>query len=57
MPAVRHNEACLLVAGFALKYAELQPLTCVSFADAVALRATEATPILLQVLCFATTRA
>ena len=35
--------------GFALKYAELQPLSCVSYADAVALREKEATPILLQI--------
>ena len=34
--------------GFALKYAELQPLVCESYADAVALRETQATPILQQ---------
>lgn len=36
-------------AGFALKYAELKPLVCESYADAVALRDSQATPILLQV--------
>lgn len=35
--------------GFALKYAELKPLQCESYADAVALRDSQATPILLQV--------
>eukprot|EP00270_Netrium_digitus_P006477 TRINITY_DN18_c0_g1_i2.p1 TRINITY_DN18_c0_g1~~TRINITY_DN18_c0_g1_i2.p1 ORF type:complete len:303 (+),score=79.67 TRINITY_DN18_c0_g1_i2:3-911(+) len=35
--------------GFALKYAELKPVECASFADAVALRESQATPILLQV--------
>lgn len=35
--------------GFALKYAELKPLVCQSYANAVALRDTQATPILLQV--------
>ncbi|CAI5513977.1 unnamed protein product [Closterium sp. Naga37s-1] len=35
--------------GFALKYAELKPVPCTSYADAVALRETQATPILQQV--------
>lgn len=35
--------------GFALKYAELKPLDCISYADAVAARTTQATPIQLQI--------
>ncbi|CAI5529758.1 unnamed protein product [Closterium sp. Naga37s-1] len=35
--------------GFALKYAELKPVPCTSYADAVALREAQATPILQQV--------
>lgn len=35
--------------GFALKYAELKPLECISYADAVAARDTQATPIQQQV--------
>ena len=35
--------------GFALKYAELKPVPCVTYAKASGLRARQATPILLQV--------
>ncbi|GJP38242.1 hypothetical protein CLOM_g22707 [Closterium sp. NIES-68] len=39
----------LALIGFALKYAELKPVPCTSYADAVALREQQATPILKQV--------
>eukprot|EP00271_Cylindrocystis_brebissonii_P003923 TRINITY_DN15195_c0_g2_i1.p1 TRINITY_DN15195_c0_g2~~TRINITY_DN15195_c0_g2_i1.p1 ORF type:complete len:296 (+),score=37.14 TRINITY_DN15195_c0_g2_i1:169-1056(+) len=39
----------LTLIGFALKYAELKPVPCVSYADAVKLRDAQATAILLQV--------
>lgn len=39
----------ITIIGFALKYAELKPVPCTSYADAVDLREKEATPILLQV--------
>lgn len=35
--------------GFALKYAELEPLTCVTYDDALKLRDSQTTPILTQV--------
>ena len=35
--------------GFALKYAELEPLTCVTYEDALRLRDAQTTPILTQV--------
>ena len=35
--------------GFALKYAELEPLACVTYADALKLRDSQTTPILTQV--------
>ncbi|CAL1405414.1 unnamed protein product [Linum trigynum] len=39
----------LAIIGMALKYAELKPVPCLSYSDAVALRETCATPILKQV--------
>lgn len=39
----------LALIGFALKYAELKPVSCLSYADAVALREKQATTILAQV--------
>ncbi|KAG9449566.1 hypothetical protein H6P81_009531 [Aristolochia fimbriata] len=39
----------LAIIGMALKYAELKPVSCVTYADAQALRETCATPILKQV--------
>eukprot|EP00250_Pteridium_aquilinum_P024587 c29298_g1_i1 orf=332-1186(-) len=39
----------LAVIGMALKYAELKPVPCTTYADALALRETEATPTLQQV--------
>eukprot|EP00897_Mesotaenium_endlicherianum_P008142 jgi/Mesen1/7356/ME000379S06594 len=39
----------LTLIGFALKYAELKPVPCVSYKDAVALRDVQATEILIQV--------
>ncbi|GBG87201.1 hypothetical protein CBR_g44937 [Chara braunii] len=39
----------LTLIGFALKYAELKPVPCISYADAYALRQTQATPTLTQV--------
>eukprot|EP00244_Chara_vulgaris_P000413 TRINITY_DN1071_c1_g1_i1.p1 TRINITY_DN1071_c1_g1~~TRINITY_DN1071_c1_g1_i1.p1 ORF type:complete len:356 (-),score=21.61 TRINITY_DN1071_c1_g1_i1:173-1219(-) len=39
----------LTLIGFALKYAELKPVPCISYADAYALRETQATPTLTQV--------
>ncbi|KAJ4885414.1 acclimation of photosynthesis to environment [Raphanus sativus] len=39
----------LAIIGMALKYAELKPVPCLSYADAVKLRETSATPILTQV--------
>ncbi|CAN7003739.1 unnamed protein product [Brassica oleracea var. botrytis] len=41
----------LAIIGMALKYAELKPVPCLSYADAVKLRESSATPILTQVLC------
>uniref|UniRef100_A0A0D3AWF0 Uncharacterized protein n=1 Tax=Brassica oleracea var. oleracea TaxID=109376 RepID=A0A0D3AWF0_BRAOL len=39
----------LAIIGMALKYAELKPVPCLSYADAVKLRESSATPILTQV--------
>lgn len=39
----------LAIIGMALKYAELKPVSCISYSDAVALRETKATPVLNQV--------
>uniref|UniRef100_A0A0D6R1F0 Thylakoid membrane protein slr0575 n=1 Tax=Araucaria cunninghamii TaxID=56994 RepID=A0A0D6R1F0_ARACU len=39
----------LAVIGMALKYAELKPVPCITYSDALALRETQATPILNQV--------
>ncbi|KAL3684903.1 hypothetical protein R1sor_002925 [Riccia sorocarpa] len=39
----------LAIIGMALKYAELKPVPCITYADAYALRESQATPILQQV--------
>ncbi|XP_057849291.2 uncharacterized protein LOC131060162 isoform X3 [Cryptomeria japonica] len=38
----------LAIIGMALKYAELKPVSCISYSDAVKLRETKATPVLNQ---------
>nr|ABK22874.1 unknown [Picea sitchensis] len=39
----------LAIIGMALKYAELKPIPCITYSDALALRETKATPVLNQV--------
>lgn len=39
----------LAIIGMALKYAELKPVPCITYSDALALRETKATPVLNQV--------
>lgn len=44
-------QSCSFLSLVPLQYAELKPVPCLSYADAVKLRESSATPILTQVLC------
>ena len=44
-------QSCSFLSLVLLQYAELKPVPCLSYADAVKLRESSATPILTQVLC------